>query len=61
MIEYEVRVRGLDGGDYRLVFDTRRQARLYKKCLKESRVRLEAYIVRREYLDNFIASEEEVS
>lgn len=60
-LEYEVRVKELDGGDYRLVFDTRKKARAYKKSLIESKSQLEAYILRREYLDGFIASEDEIS
>lgn len=58
-VEYHVKADGFKD-EYSLIFDTRDKARAYKKALKDSKPKLQSAIIRREYLDNFIASEKEV-
>lgn len=59
-VQYHVKADGFKGGEYDLVFDSRDKARAYKKALKSSNSQLQAVIIRREYMDNFIADEREV-
>lgn len=59
-VEYHVKVDGYSGGEYDLAFTTRDKARAYKKALKDSKRELQAVIIRREYLDNYILDEKEV-
>lgn len=59
-VEYHVKAEGFKGGEYDLSFDKRDKARVYKKSLKESKSQLQAVIIRREYLGNYILEEKEV-
>ena len=59
-VQYHVKVDGYSGGEYDLVFDKRMDAKSYKQVLKKSQRKLQARIIRREYLDNYILDEKEV-
>lgn len=60
-VEYHVKVENMNAGDFALTFNTRDAARKYKKALKASTSKLQAYIIKRTYEDGFIAEEKEVS
>ena len=59
-IQYHVTADGYSGGEYDLVFDLRKDAKVYKQMLKKSQRKLQGRITRREYLDNYILDEREV-
>lgn len=59
-VHYHVTADGYSGGEYDLVFDLKKDAKIYKQMLKKSQRKLQGRIIRREYLDNFILDEREV-
>lgn len=59
-VRYHVTAEGYSGGEYDLVFDLKKDATAYKQLLKKSQRKLQARIIRREYLDNYILEEKEV-
>lgn len=59
-VQYHVRADGYSGGEYDLVFDLKKDAKVYKQMLKKSQRKLQGRIIRREYLDNYILDEREV-
>lgn len=58
--EYHVKADGFKGGEYDLIFKKRDDARAYKRSLKNSKQNIQASIIRREYIENFITSEKEI-